>query len=388
MRHFLLNSCLVGSVLFSANAKAADDFDIPVILPLTGGAAFLGKAEQDAIQRYEKVANAAGGIHGKMVRFNFSDDQSSPQIAVQLFNEAKRSSSPVIFGSALASLCNAMIPLARRGPVLYCFSPLIDPPKDGFVFSAGASGHTLVEATFRYFQRRGFRKIAFITSSDASGQDAQKQLKELLATEEFKDIDIVENSQFNPTDVSVSAQMQRIKGKAPDVLVTWASGAPIGTVFRGIRDAGLDIPVSTPNSNMTYAQMAQYADFLPRELYVATTPWLRTDQPETPSLSTAKEVFFEAYKGAAIKPDGPSTFAWDPVVITVQALRKLEDGVSADDLRKYLSTLHDFDGINGSYDFSRSPSRGLDTENTIVSRWDRASSTWIPVSGPLSAKPK
>jgi branched-chain amino acid transport system substrate-binding protein len=364
-------------------ARAADTIDIPVILPLTGGAAFLGKAEQDALQRYEKVVAATGGVHGKTVRFVFRDDQSSPQIAVQLLNEAKSSNSPVILGSALSALCNAMIPLVRRGPVMYCFSPSIEMPKDGYVFSSGVSVPSLAGALLRYFEARGWKKLAIITSSDATGQDAQKNLKALIESGEFKDLTVVENVQFNPTDVGVSAQIQRIKGANPDVLIMWASGAPAGTVFRGIRDAGLEIPVSSPNSNMTYAQMGQYAQFLPNELYVPTSAWPKTDQPEPASVKAAKDTFFKAYEGSNIKPDAPSTFAWDPAVMVVEALRKLKPDATAEDLRDYLASSQSFDGINGRYDFKQVPYRGIDRKNVIVTRWDAKAEVWIPVSEPL-----
>src|SRR5205814_5899298 len=89
-------------------ARAADTQDINVILPLTGGGAFLGKAEQQSLQQYEKMVNSTGGIHGKTLEFIFHDDQSSPQLAVQLANQVKASNPPVILGSALVALCNAM----------------------------------------------------------------------------------------------------------------------------------------------------------------------------------------------------------------------------------------------------------------------------------------
>src|SRR5271167_3824332 len=108
---------LVVAALFSCvtSARAADTQDINVILPLTGGGAFLGKAEQQALQQYEKVVNASGGIHGKPLRFVIQDVQSSPQVAVQLANQVKASHPPVILGSALVALCNAMAPLMKEG---------------------------------------------------------------------------------------------------------------------------------------------------------------------------------------------------------------------------------------------------------------------------------
>ena len=117
----LLAFCaLVGN---NTPARAADTFDINVILPLTGGGAFLGKAEQQALQRYEKVANANGGIHGKPLNFVFNDDQTSPQIAVQLANRVKAGKPPSYSARRLVALCNAMTPLMKDGPVLYCLSP-------------------------------------------------------------------------------------------------------------------------------------------------------------------------------------------------------------------------------------------------------------------------
>jgi branched-chain amino acid transport system substrate-binding protein len=384
MRCSVLYAALTAALISGSSATTrAADMDIPVILPLTGGAAFLGKAEADALQRYEKVVNATGGVHGKNVRFVIRDDTSSPQLAVQLLNEVKASNPPVILGSALSALCNAMIPLVRRGPVMYCFSPSIEMPKDGYVFSSGVSVPSLAGALLRYIQGRGWKKVAIITSSDATGQDAQKNLKAHFDSGEFKDLTVVENVQFNPTDVSVSAQMQRIKGSNPDVLITWASGAPIGTVFKGIRDLGLEIPVTTPNSNMTYAQMDQYAQFLPKDLYVPTSAWPKTDHPEPAPVKAAKDTFFKAYEGSNIKPDAPSTFAWDPAVMVVEALRKLKPDATADDIRDYLANSQSFVGINGRYDFKAVPHRGIDRKNVLVTRWDPKAQAWIPVSEPL-----
>ena len=47
------------------------------ILPLTGGASFLGKEEQKALQLAEPVINKSGGIQGQQVHFVFHDDQSA-----------------------------------------------------------------------------------------------------------------------------------------------------------------------------------------------------------------------------------------------------------------------------------------------------------------------
>jgi branched-chain amino acid transport system substrate-binding protein len=365
-------------------ASAADTRDINVILPLSGGGAFLGKSEQQTLLQYEKVVNSTGGIHGTPLKFVFHDDQSSPQLAVQLANQVKATNPPVILGSALVALCNAMAPLMKEGPLLYCFSPGITVTGGSFVYSSSISTKELAGALLRYFGRKGWKKVALITSTDASGQDANRNFKSLVGTEGHKDVELIAEAQMNPTDVSASAQIQRLKGANPDVLVAWSTGGPIGTIFKAIRDAGVEVPVATTNGNMTYAQMAQYAAFLPKELYIPAADFLKSSRPvQANEASVAKEFFFKAFEGTDIKPDGPSTYAWDPALLVVEALRKLKPDATAEDLRAYLRDLKGFAGIDGIYDFKAVPNRGLDESNVVVTRWDPAAQTWTVVSDPL-----
>ena len=78
-------------------------------------------------------------------------------------------------------MCNAIAPLVRRGPVDYCFSPGIHPAAGSFVFSGSVSTKDLGAAQLRYFRLEGLTKMAMITSTDASGQDAARNIHELLA---------------------------------------------------------------------------------------------------------------------------------------------------------------------------------------------------------------
>ncbi len=99
---------------------------IPVILSLTGPAAFLGKQEADALKLLETTTNKSGGVNRRAIHFDIQDDESSPQVAVQLTTALIASGAQVILGSDVASSCAAMAPLAKAGgPVMYCFSPAV-----------------------------------------------------------------------------------------------------------------------------------------------------------------------------------------------------------------------------------------------------------------------
>jgi branched-chain amino acid transport system substrate-binding protein len=366
-------------------ARAAGTYDIPVIASLTGGGAFLGQEEQQAIQILEKLVNQTGGIHGRKVRFVFHDDQSSPQQAVQLGNEVLAAKPIVVLGTTLVAGCNAMGPLMQGGPVMYCFSPGIHPPAGGYVFTGGVSTFDQAQALVNYFRGRGWTRLALMTSTDATGQDADKGFAKLLAQPENKGITIVAHPHFNPHDVSVSAQIEEIKAAKPQAFVGWATGAPSATIFRGAVQGGLTVPMGSTGGNMTYAQMHRFAAFLPRELYLPSSVWAVRGDPRVkldPAVAKKQKQLFAAFAADGKKPDEGSVLGWDPATIVVDALRKLPAKATAQQLRDYLLKVKGIAGVNGVYDFAASPQRGLTLKNIIVSVWDAKADTWKVMAAP------
>ncbi len=365
-----------------AGAAAAESYEINVILPQTGGASFLGKAEQHALGLVQKTVNASGGIHGKQLQFKFYDDQSSPQTAVQMANQVLATKPSVLIGPAIVAMCNAVAPLVKDGPVMYCMSPGIHPPAGSYVFTSSVSTHDLENALIRYFRMKGWTRIALITSTDASGQDAERGVDEVLKLPENKDVKLVERVHFNPTDVSVAAQIERVKAAKPQAFIAWSTGAPIATIFKGIVQAGLDVPVATTDGNMTYAQMKQYASFLPKQLYFPSAAWAAHGPGiEVPAaVQKAQDEFYAAYKAEGAAPDAAANHGWGPAMTVIDALRKLPPNATAAQVREYLAGQTSYAGINGVYDFKKVPQRGLSVENAIVTRWDAAQQRWEPVS--------
>jgi branched-chain amino acid transport system substrate-binding protein len=369
-------------------AAAAETFDIPVVLPLTGGAAFLGQGEKQALELQEKLINGQGGLKGTALHYIFSDDQSSPQTAVQLAAQITARHPSVIMGSAIVAMCNAMAPLVTKGPVQFCLSPGIHPKEGSFVFTSFISTHDLAKALIAYYRGRGFTQLAMITSTDASGQDGAQGFEEALALPENKGLKLVATAHFNPTDVSVSAQIEQIKAAKPQALIVWTSGAPFGTVLKGVVQGGLDIPVGTTDANMTYAQMKQYAAFLPDEMLYMSSEWPPHDAGALKlpaAVDKAQAEMFGAYKAAGVNPDIAAALAWDPGLLVIDALRTLGTGATAEQIRAHIAGQKGWAGINGIYDFTKEAQRGLDVTDCVVTRWIPAKNEWVIVSKPGGA---
>jgi len=375
---------VAGALLASGAGRAAEELVVNAILPLTGPGAFLGQEEQATMQLGEKLVNAKGGIRGKVLRFVFHDDQSKPQVAVQLLQEVLAQKPAVVIGSAIVANCSAMMPLMAQGPVQYCLSPTIKPEPGSYVFTSNISTDDQNRAIIRYFRLRGLKRIGLIVATDAMGQLAEQSIEQVLKLPENKEMVLVHKAEFNPADVSVAAQIERLKAAAPDALLAWNTGTPIATVFKGLIQGGLDLPVATNYGNMTYAQMKAYAAFLPKQLYFPTPGWL--PHPDSVNLGApveaAQKDFFAQFSAAGVSPDIAHIMAWDPMMILVDALRAVGPDASPVALRDHILHLKSYAGIDGVYDFETVPQRGLSDANVVVARWDGDRTRWEVVSRP------
>jgi branched-chain amino acid transport system substrate-binding protein len=366
--------------------RAAQPYDIPTIMSLTGSAAFLGKSEAQALQLLETMINKRGGIKGQPIHFAIEDDASNPQTAVQLTNAAIAKKPPIILGGSVVGVCNAMAAIVKAaGPVQYCFSPGIHPAKDSYTFSSSISTNDLAIATLRYFRGKHWTKVALITSTDASGQDAANAFIEAQRLKENDAITFVTQEHFNPTDVSVSAQMSRIVASHPDAIVAWSTGTPFGTLLRGISDAGIDVPVLGGNGNLTYPQLEGYKGFIPKQMYFPSPRFFAREQVRPGPIRDAQNDFYAAFKPTGVRPDNAHSFSWDPALLAVDALRHTGVTASPDAVRAYLEGLHGFAGINGLYDFRDGSQRGLGVNAAIIIRYNGANDTFTGVSQPGGA---
>lgn len=84
-------------------------FKIGGIGPTTGGAAVYGLAVQRGAQIAVDEINAAGGINGFQIEYNFADDEHDPEKAVNAYNNLKDWGMQIFMGTTTSGPCVAVV---------------------------------------------------------------------------------------------------------------------------------------------------------------------------------------------------------------------------------------------------------------------------------------
>jgi branched-chain amino acid transport system substrate-binding protein len=382
MRSFLATAALAALIAVPQPSPAQNEpYEINAILPLTGSGAFLGQGFIQALRLVEKQTNATGGIHGRQMKLVIADDQSSPQIDVQLLTPLIAKHVPVVIDGGPVAMCRAATPLVTNGPVLYCLSPALYPPIGGYAFSTSGSSEDETHALVNYMRSRHWKRVAILTPTDATGQEFERVIHQLMALPENREFETVAFEHFAPADISIAAQMSKIKDSRPDVVMAWGTGTATATEYRALKDAGLDVPVVGANGNQSYAAMEQWASILPRQYYQYAMKWPLYQKLRPGPVKSAMATMYKAFASENARPDIGASGAWDPISIVVATLRALPDPASAQQLRDAILQLHGYAGINGFYDFRIGNQRGLGLKDCIVVRWNAATKTFEAVSG-------
>jgi branched-chain amino acid transport system substrate-binding protein len=381
VRRWIAFVCAIAATALATPATAASPVEIPVVLSLTGPGAFVGTAQWQSIQAAETVVNAQGGINGRPVKFVVNDDQSIPQVAVMLTQAIVAQKPAAILGPSLAAGCKAMTPLvAQNGPLLYCLTAGVKPDAGGYVFSTMASSQDMLAVAVRNFRERGWKRIAYVMTTDASGQDGAAGVVSALAAPENRGVQIVDRESFATTDLSVAAQLARIKAAQPDAIIAWVIGTSVGTVLRGIADAGITTPVLISSGNMTSAFVKQYSSLLSKDVYAPGMTYYAGSAATDGATKAALTTMVGALGAANLQVDQLRISSWDPAMLLVDALRKAGPGASPATLREIIAHTKGWIGANGAYDFAAIPQRGIGQRSVVMVRFDPAKQQFTPDS--------
>jgi branched-chain amino acid transport system substrate-binding protein len=80
-------AAIAGAISVAAAARAEDTIKIGVILPISGGAAYVGQGIGDGVRLAVEQINAAGGIKGRKLEILLRDEMLRPDASVAAAKE-------------------------------------------------------------------------------------------------------------------------------------------------------------------------------------------------------------------------------------------------------------------------------------------------------------
>jgi branched-chain amino acid transport system substrate-binding protein len=149
------------------------------------------------------------------------------------------------------------------------------------------------------------------------------------------------------------------------------------------------IPVMTSNGNESYKQMQSLGSALPDQLYFPSSQFRLSPGTLTGQAKTLVDQFNATMKaGGQPVPDEGNALVWDPALLVISALRKLGVDATAQQIHQYISSLTNYVGIAGAYNFAskaQADNRGLTIKSVYVTEWNKSKQDWAQASGPSGA---
>ncbi len=340
---------------------------IGAVLSLTGVYAGLGEPEKNALEMEVARINAAGGVNGRPIEVIIEDDATEAEESVaattRLIDQEEVVAIIGATGTGGTMGMREEIDAAGVPQVSIAGGTVVTGAFDPLVFQTPWSNTLVVPFTFTALEEAGISKIGLITDTGGFGGDGHEVL--MSFTDEYG-MEVVADETFNPGDTDMTAQLTKIKGTDAEAVVMWSAGSEAATVAKNMVDLEMDVPLygSHGNARKEFIEGAGDAaegfQFAAGKILIPETYGEGTPEYDVASEFTAN--YSEEYG------EDPNTFAghaYDALYIIVEALERLGDDFTLEELRDEIEATTGFVGIGGVFSYSADDHNGL-TEDDLV----------------------
>lgn len=241
----VLPLALVGCTAGGDDNSSGGDFDgvftVYASLAVTGPLAGIAGANIEGLDAAVEAINADGGIDGREVQVIVGDDGADPTKAATLLQERLDSTEiDLVVAGNTSNVGLSLLPLLTREKIFSTGqqAAINDPEAYPYHFGFVIPNPTQTRGMLEKVEAEGYQKVALLHANDANGTAIADTYRGLF---EDADIEFVEES-FAPTDVDMTAQLQRLQAQSPDVLILSGLGAVAGYELQSRTKLGWDIP--------------------------------------------------------------------------------------------------------------------------------------------------
>ncbi len=230
------------AIIFTTRLFAQDlKFSIP--LPLTGPQAKFGEIEKKSYEIAMEEINAAGGIKGKKVVFEFEDSQGKPEIsravAEKIIDVKKQ---PVIFGEYSSSCSKAIAAVAeeRKIPYMVVTGATDDITQQNYkyVFRMNPTNAYYASGLLSFFKEvvKPTSIAVLYESSDFGTSGAEDMVKQ---AEKFP-MKVLVKEKYEKGAVDFKPILSKVKAERPDVIYMVSYVMDAALLMKQIKELRID----------------------------------------------------------------------------------------------------------------------------------------------------
>lgn len=338
---------------------------IAAVYAITGPVAPYGVPQQKAVQLRAEQINERGGWKGRKVEVIFYDTEGNGNKAVQLVRKAIETDKvDLILGPSTTGEALAVAPIANSSHVpmiTHSGAQSVVDPATPYVFQTAQYDRVGVPVVLKEFQKKGFKKIALLSSTDGFGQSGLVLFKEMAPKYGMTLV----NEQFDRQDTDMTAQVLRARQANADVLMIWSTFPAPAIILRNAKAMGYPKPIYNSFAMASQEFLKQSAASSENTFVMAAAMLLPTALPDShPNKAVIMKDYgtFQArFKEA---PNPSAQHAMDAMTIVDAAVGKITGAIDRESLRDAIekTELH---GANGLFKFSPTV-HGVSDENPPI----------------------
>ena len=366
---------------------------VGVVVDITGPASSLGIPERNTVQLYEsdfgRVQGQGGTARIRWVVTDGETDVTRTVVAVRRLIEEERAAAIVCCTTSPGTLAIVSTVTTAGVPTISLASAraIVEPVDQRFwVFKTAHDGRMNVDLITAHMQTLKIRRVAFMGTNDAFGQDGDRELDAFAPQ---RGLEVVAKEYFPYGATDASSQAVRVLTRNPQAAVIWAVPPAANVVVRNLRDLGarLSLYLSQGVANRTFLELGgptvEGAYVSAGKILVAEQ--LNVNDPQR----TVLLEYVRRYEGR-FGPGTRSAFgghAYDAMLILHQAVgRVVARGLGNADLRQLRRAIRDeieigtknLVGIGGVFNFSPRDHVGLDPRRSmVILQVRRGQWTWV-----------
>lgn len=381
----------LAAVVFAAGCGSSDSSDkgagttvaksdpivIGAVVSATGSGSALGEQEKNVLTMMQTEINASGGILGRQIKIVVEDDKSDAKEAVTAVNRLiDQEKAVAIIAATTSSSTLAIKPITAQKQIpqiaMAAANDITDKAPMDWIWRTPQKDSLAVSRALGYIANTlKVKKIGVLYDENAFGSSGAAEIEKQAPG---LGLQIVGKESYKTSDTDMTAQLTKIKGASPDVMVVWGTNPGPALAAKNMKQLGMTIPYvgSHGIANKTFITLAGAAS----EGVVFPGGALLVPSSITNSQQKAvTEKFISLYK--AKYDANPNTFAgyaYEAVTILADAIKRA-GSTDAKAVQTALNSTKGFYGPDGAYNYSATNHDGLTADGMIMVKIQNG--TWV-----------